>query len=236
MLSYFIWKNIDCRAMGCKLSGPAPIIRPEERVKHITIPGRSGDLTLLEDAHVYNSYIQTVTIKVKGADRVREINEWLSGSDYVTFSGEPDKRQSARIIGAITLNRHSRNLDLWEGEVQFYCQPLKLIRQDEVITVTSSGTAVINRGDVKAKPLWKLTASGSSATVASGGKSMTVTGLTSGSVYFIDSDAMEVYNADRSAILTGNSTGGFPVLDIGSNSVTGSGWSKLEIERRERFL
>ena len=234
--SYFIWKNIDCRAMGCKLSGPAPIIRPEERVKHITIPGRSGDLTLLEEAQVYNSYIQTVTIKVKGADRVQEINEWLSGSDYVTFSGEPDKRQPARIIGAITLNRHSRNLDLWEGEVQFYCQPLKLIRQDEVITVTSSGTAVINRGDVKAKPLWKLTASGTSATVASGGKSMTVTGLTSSSVYYIDSDAMEVYNADRTAILTGNSMGGFPVLDIGSNSVTGSGWSKLEIDRRERFL
>lgn len=234
--SYFIWKNIDCRAMGCRLSGPAPIIRPEERTQHITIPGRSGDLTLLEGENIYNSYIQTVTLMAKGADRIREIYDWLRGSDYVTFSGEPDKRQPARIIGAITLNKHSHNLDWWEGEVQFYCQPLKLIRQDEVITVTSSGTAVINRGDVIAKPLWKLTASGTSATVASGGKSMTVTGLTSSSVYYIDSDALEVYNSDRSAILTGNSTGGFPVLDIGSNSVTGSGWSKLEIERRERFL
>lgn len=234
--SYFIWKNIDCRALGVILSGPVAIVRPEERVQHITIPGRSGDMTLLEGENIYNSYIQTAAIAVKGADRIREIYDWLRGSDYVTFSGEPDKRQPARIIGAVTLNKHSRNLDWWEGEVQFYCQPLKLIRQDEVITVTSSGTAVINRGDVIAKPLWKLTASGTSATVASGGNSLTVTGLTSSSVYYIDSDAMEVYNSDKSAILTGDSTGDFPVLTIGSNSVTGSGWSKLEIERRERFL
>jgi hypothetical protein len=55
-------------------------------------------------------------------------------------------------------------------------------------------------------------------------------------VYYIDSSCQEVYNADRSAILTGNSTGPFPILACGSNSVTGSGWSKLEINRRERFL
>jgi phage-related protein len=43
----------------------------------------------------------------------------------VTFSGEPDRKQAARVIGAITLNRISRNMDKWQGEVQFYCQPLK---------------------------------------------------------------------------------------------------------------
>ena len=46
--SYFIWKNKDCRAMGVKLSGPVPIVRPEERVEHVQIPGRSGDLTELD--------------------------------------------------------------------------------------------------------------------------------------------------------------------------------------------
>ena len=234
--SYFIWKNRDCRDMGCKISAPAPIIRPEERVQHIQIPGRSGDLTLLEGENIYNSYIQTVTLLAKGAARMGEIYSWLRGSDYVTFSGEPDRKQSARIIGAITLNKHSKNQDWWEGEVQFYCQPLKMLLTDPVVTVTSSGTSMINRGDVTAKPLIKLTASASSATVAAGGNSITVTGLTSSSVYYIDSDSQEVYNADRSVILTAGSTGAFPVLTCGSNSVTGSGWSKLEINRRERFL
>ena len=234
--SYFIWKNTDCRAYGLRLSAPAPVIRPEERVEHITIPGRSGDLTLLEGEDIYNSYIQTVTIMAKGAERLNEIYNWLKGSDYVTFSGEPDKKQAARIIGAITLNKHSKNLDWWEGEVQFYCQPLKQLLTDPAVTVTSSGTAVLNRGNVTARPLIKLTASATSATVAAGGNSITVTGITSGSVYYIDSDAQEVYNSDRTSILTGSTTGAFPVLNTGSNSVNGSGWSSLEITRRERFL
>ena len=233
---WFKWNGTRSDTKNIEINEAPQIIRPEERIEHITIPGRSGDMTLLEGENIFNSYIQTVTLLAKGASRMGEIYSWLRGSDYVTFSGEPDRKQSARIIGAITLNKHSKNQDWWEGEVQFYCQPLKMLLTDPVVTVTSSGTSMINRGDVTAKPLIKLTASAASATVAAGGNSITVTGLTSSSVYYIDSDSQEVYNADRSVILTAGSTGAFPVLTCGSNSVTGSGWSKLEINRRERFL
>lgn len=222
--------------MGVRLAAPVSIIRPEERVQHIQIPGRSGDLTETEGQDIYNSYIQTASIQVSGGFRAREIYDWLRGADYVTFHGEPDRKQAARIIGAVTLNRFSKNLDIWTGEVQFYCQPLKQLLADPMVTITSSGTNVVNGGDVTSKPLIKLTASAASATVAAGGNSITITGLTDGSIYYIDSDIMEVYNADRTVILTPNSTGAFPVLLQGGNSVTGSGWSKLEIERRERFL
>ena len=75
--SYFIWKNKDCRNMGVKLSGPVPIVRPEERVNHVQIPGRSGDLTETEGAEVYNSYIQTASIMVNSGKRVRDIYNWL---------------------------------------------------------------------------------------------------------------------------------------------------------------
>ena len=73
-------------------------------------------------------------------------------------------------------------------------------------------------------------------TITIGGKSLTITGLTSGSEYIIDSEIMEVSNAVRTALLTKDSVGSFPVLKPGSNTVTGSGWSKLVIDRRERFL
>lgn len=234
--SYFIWKGIDCRDKGVKLSGPVPIIRPEERVQHVEIPGRSGDLTELEGTQVYNSYIQTATIMVQGGYRVREIYNWLKGSGYVTFHGEPDRKQSARIVGAITLNKHSRNLDWWVGEVQFYCQPMKQKLTEDTVTVTSSGTAVINAGDVESRPKITAKASGSSMTITIGGKSLTITGLTSGSEYIIDSEIMEVSNAARTALITKDSIGSFPMLAPGSNTITGSGWSKLVIDRRERFL
>ena len=51
--SYFIWNNKDCRSMGIIMRGPAAIVRPEERVQHIEIPGLSGDLTELEGENIY---------------------------------------------------------------------------------------------------------------------------------------------------------------------------------------
>lgn len=234
--SYFIWNNADCRNKGVIMQGPAAIIRAEERVNHVQIPGRSGDLTETEGECILNSYIQTVTIIVRGGFQVREVYKWLRGSGYVTFSGEPDRKQPARIIGAITLNKHSKNQDYWVGEVQFYCQPFKQLLTEAKVTITSSGSTVGNNGDVDCRPMWKVTPSGSSAVITANGKTITITGLTSGTVIWIDSDTMEVWNADKSALLTKNSTGDFPVLKAGSNTVTGSGWSSIEIEKRERYL
>lgn len=233
--SYFIWKNRDCRSMGIIMRGPAPIIRPEERVSHIEIPGRSGDLTETEGEYIYNSYIQTVSFSVRGGYRVREIYKWLRGSGYVTFSGEPDRRQEARIIGAVTLGKVSRNLDNWAGEIQFYCQPFKELLTPKTNTVSPSGT-VVNSGDVDEKPVFLVTCSGGTATLTIGDKSISVTDNTQGTVLRIDSDAMMVTNTDQTANWNKWAIGDYPVLKPGSNTIGGSGWSSITIQRRERFL
>ena len=234
--SFFIWKNADCRSMGITLPAPPQIIRGEERVSHVTIPGRAGELTLTEGDNIYQSYIQTVTIQGRGAYRMREILNWLKGDGYVTFGGEPDRRQKARVIGAVSMNRHSKNTDWWTGEVQFYCEPLKELLNPATTEITSSGSAVVNAGDVKSRPKITATASGTSMTITKGGKTLTITGLTSSSQYIIDCEAGMVTNAAGTENLTANSTGDFPVLDVGSNTITGSGWSKLVFDRKERFL
>ena len=214
--SYFIWKGIDCRSMGVTLAGPVPIVRPEERVEHVQIPGRSGDLTYTEGVNIYNSYIQTATIQVRGGYRMREVWNWLRGSGYVTFSAEPDRRQKARIIGAITLDRHSKNMDVWVGEVQFYCQPLKEALTEQT---DSASTATLHPN------------------IYIPGNEFTITGLTSGSEYVIDSEIMEVKPVGSSQLMTKNTSGDWPVIyPQMANYFAGSGWSKLTIERRERFL
>ena len=234
--SFFIWKNADCRSMGITLPAPPQIIRGEERVSHVTIPGRAGELTLTEGDNIYQSYIQTVTIQGRGAYRMREILNWLKGDGYVTFGGEPDRRQKARVIGAVSMNRHSKNTDYWTGEVQFYCEPLKELLSPATTEITSSGSTVLNAGDVKSRPKITATASGTSMTITKSGKTLTITGLTSSNQYIIDCEAGMVTNAAGTENLTANSTGDFPVLDVGSNTITGSGWSKLVFDRRERFL
>ena len=239
--SFFIWNGIDCRSKGVIMRGPAPIVRPEERVKHVEIPGIAGDLTETEGDDIYNSYIQTITISVRGAANVRNIHKWLRGAGFVTFSGEPDRRQKARVIGAITLNRISRNLDHWAGEVQFYCQPFKQKVREEPVTLTASGT-VRNNGDVTARPLYKATTSGTAVGIkvenenTPEGNMIVLAGVTSGAVIWIDSETMEVLNADRTASLTKLSAGKFPVLGVGNNTVTLTNISSVEITKRERYL
>lgn len=234
--SFFIWKGRDCRSMGVWMRNPAAIVRPQERTNHIEIPGRGGDLTLIEGEDIYSSYIQTAGIMVKGGYRAREVFDWLRGDDYVTFSGEPDRKQAARIIGAITLSKTSHNADWWQGEVQFYCQPLKQAMLEEPVTITASGATVRNGGDVTAKPIWTVTASASTVVISAGGKTLTLTDYTSGTVAIIDSENMMVLKSDRTADWTRWSSGEFPVLAPGNNTVTGSGWSSLVIEKRERYL
>ena len=235
MQSYFVWNNIDSRTMGLISKAHAPIVRPEERVQHVSIPGRSGDLTELEGNDIYNSYIQTVSFSVVGADRVNALFRWLRGDGYVTFSGEPDRRQRARVIGAITLERVSRNMDHWRGTAQFYCQPLKERQYSTAETLTAAGT-VRNAGDVAAQPVIIATPAlgADTITVTVNGKTLTISNV-SGAVR-IDSGAQEVSNAARTELLTQETGGPFPVLAVGDNTVGGSGWASLEIYKNERFL
>ena len=242
--SYFIWKDKDCRQMGVTLKSPLPIIRPEERVEHITIPGRPGDLTRIEGEDVFNSYIHTASISVQDAIHVRDVYAWLRGEGYLISSSEPDRRQRARIIGAVTLDKVSRNLDRWTGEVQFYCQPLKELLWESVETITAAGT-VVNHGDVIAKPRFKVTAA-STGTVtltvshtvggSTSSQTITITGVGNGSNVYIDSDIMEVLNTAGNVSMAPYTSGDFPVLVPGNNSISGSNWSAIEITKRERYL
>ena len=252
MQNWFKWNGVDCRAMGIRLSDPVPVIRPEERVEHIQIPGRSGDLTELEGEAVFNSYIQTVSLLVQGGYRIREIYNWLRGSGYVTFSGDPDKRQKARVVGAVTLTKHSKNLDWWVGEVQFYCQPMKELLEDKITTI-SPKTNVYNLGDVISKPLYKFTynddgqhTSGVATIHVSGNDQLPtptvdmnriiIRQLTQGQVVWVDSETMTVLNADRTAILNAQTTGFCPVMGTGRNYVDGYGMTSIDIYVRERYL
>lgn len=233
MQSYFIWNGTDSRSMGITTRRAAPLIRPEERVQHVSIPGRSGDLTEIEGKHIYNSYIQTLDFTVNAAAQVRSVFRWLRGEGYVTFSSDPDKEQEARIIGAVTLDKVSRNLDKWAGTVQFYCQPLKQRIYSIAETLTAAGT-IRNNGDVASKPLIKLTPSAYDVELIVGDRTLAISGF----FYpmLIDCEAQEISNLDKTVLGTEYSSGDFPVLEMGNNEISGTGWSRLEIYKNERFL
>ena len=213
----------------------------------------SGDLTQTEERWngIWNSYIQTVDFSIYGQYNIHEFYQWLKGSGYITFSTDPNRRQQARVVGAVTLNKHSHNLDWYDGEVQFYCQPLKEKLAEETKTIlesySTSQKVVQNSGDIWSKPLIKaVQKSGATSIVLTlsqpniSGHSRTVTidmtGLT-GQTIWIDCETMEVLNEAKTSLLTSRATTNYwPLLYSGENQVSGSGWSRVDITSRERFL
>ena len=233
MKYYFNWNGTSCGTKGIMLQSMPEIIRPEERVNHIIIPGRPGELTQLEGEYIYNSYIQTIPLIIYTESAVREAEQWLQGDGYVTFSCQPDLKQRARVINAVTFRKHSRNSNWWEGEIQFYCEPLKeAVTTEEDIEVTTSGATVTNPGDVDAKPRIEITGSGD-ITLQMGGSALILTGVTSGMVVDSDTEWVLKNGVPQQGVYTGK----FPVLKPGDNTVAFTGSvTKLTITPRWRYL
>jgi len=229
---WFTWKGSRSDAKNIILNAAPQIIKPEERIQHVTIPGRSGELTVTEGDDVWQSYIQTVGIAVKGAANVPAVENWLKGAGKVVFSSQSGFEQDARVIGAVQLQKHSRNLDWWEGDVQFYCSPIKRGVNEQAVSITSSGTTLNNPGDMTAYPLIEITGSGA-VTVSAGGNTLVIPDCVSG--WVIDSE--------NEWILQGNTpqgnvcSGSFPVLTKGTNTVAFTGSvTKLNVTPRFRYL
>lgn len=231
-IHYFLWNGTDSREKNIRVPNRIQITRPEERVEHITIPGRSGDLTQTEGNDIYNSYIQTIDISIDGLENVHAAEEWLKGAGTVTFDNQPELEQDARIYGSIELNKHSRNVDRWKGTVQFYCDPVKRNRNEQTITVTTSGTSISNPGDMTAFPKIEITGSGL-VTVKIGGKTLTIPDCVSGWVVDSENEWILQGNTPQERVCSGD----FPVLEKGTNTITFTGSiTKLLITPRFRYL
>jgi len=231
MIYSFTWNGVNCRNKGIRLQSMPQIIRPEERVDHVTIPGRSGEMTLTEGEDIYNSYIQTIPLIVDNAADVKAAEKWLRGDGYVTFSCEPERKQRARVINAVTFAKHSKNSAWWEAEVQFYCDPIKHAVSEDAIEVTTSGTAVNNPGDMRGYPKIAITGSGA-VTVAAGGATLTIPNCVSGWVIDCENEWILAGNIPQVNACSGN----FPIFNPGNNAVTFTGATKLTITPNWRYL
>lgn len=233
MQRYFIWNGVRSDTKHIIFNERVPVIRPEERVEHVVIPGRPGELTQTEGDNIFNSYIQTVSISVEGLANVPDVEAWLTGDGYVTFDTQSTLKQRARIINAVTFQRHSRNADWYTGDVQFYCDPIKYQVTQSDIEVTSSGTSLSNPGTLPAFPLITITGSGAvSITIAS--KTLVIPDLETGWV----ADCENKWILDDGVPQFGAWQGEFPDIPaVGSSTITFTGSiTKIKITPRWRFL
>lgn len=230
----FTWNGTNSRDKGLFLQEMPLIVRPEERVEHVTIPGRSGELTITEGVDVFNSYIQTVHVLVDSLEHVKDIQYWLTGDGYVTFSCEPLRKQRARVINAVEFKKYSRNSSFWEADVQFYCEPLKQALTEDVINITESGQQVENPGDVASRPQITVIGGSGNVTIRIGTRSINLKSLTD--TVIVDCEA-EWVTDDEGEPLPNIYTGSFPIIGVGTKTVQVTGtFTKLEIQPRWRYL
>jgi phage-related protein len=236
VFSYFVFNGVNSRDMGVYLANPAPIMRGKERVTEQTVLGLAGTLTLPDGEDNYEPYVQQLVLRAR--EPISEISKWLRGDGYVTFSGEPDRKQKARVINQTQFKKISRHLTYWEGTVQFRCQPLKEALHEAEYAV-SNGAAITNLGDVTERPVFTFTGAYGNFTVSAGGKTLAITGLDQdlgGCV--IDCGAGYVLSYDKTQLITNLSGGEFPELKPGQNTLTltGSHLGTVTIGRRQRWL
>ena len=232
MLHYFIWNGTDSRTKHIRVNNRVPIVRPEERVEHITIPGRAGELTQVEGEHIYNSYIQSVSLEVLGAAYVPAAEVWLTGGGEVTFDTQATLKQKARIINAVTFEKVSRNLDIWKAEVQFYCEPFKSLTDEEDIEVTESGDTLENPGTLPALPEIQIEGSGA-VSISINGVTLIIPDLTSGWT----ADCANNWICQNGVPQFGAWQGSFPEIPVGESTLLYTGnVTAITITPHWRFL
>lgn len=215
---WFKWNGVRSDDRHIVMNEAPKIVRPEERIEHVTIPGRSGDMTLTEGDDIYQSYIQTLTIAVEGAANVPAVENWLKGAGVLTLSSQGNLEQNARVIGAVELQKRSWNLDWYEGDVQFYCEPVKHAVNEQPISVTVSGAAIENPGDMIAFPRIEITGSGA-VTIRIGSRELIIPECESGWVIDSENEWILQVNTPQGNVCSGE----FPILEKGTNYVTYTG-------------
>lgn len=237
MFSYFVFNGVNSRDKGIYLASAPVIMRGKERVTSVMPLGRSGSLTLAEGEDVYEPY--TLSVVVRSKDPAPNVYSWLRGEGYVTFSGEPDKKQLARVINQAQFKRVSTLLEWWEAQIAFTCQPLKELLHEPEYTVIN-GASLVNLGDTAEKPLFTLQGAYGDLSVAIGTTELRIAGLPQelgGCV--IDCDALSVLSYDKTQLITNLSSGDFPTVPkhaTATLSLTGSHLGTVRVRRRQRWV
>ena len=232
MNDWFEWNGVRCTEYGIYVTEQPPPTIPEERVTFTKVPGRSGSLTTLEGEFVYEDMVLTAACVIADPDKIPEIAGWLRGSGTVTFANRDGGFYYARVINQIPFEKILRGNPHRSFVVNFRCKPFWYADGTSKATLTASGGAVNNPGDIYSKPVITVRGSGD-ITLMIGQNIVELSDVTEGIV--IDSALQEAYWGTelRNHCMSGD----FPKLYPGVNPISWSGnVTGIEIEPNWRYL
>ena len=229
-MGWFHFKGKDSRDFGILISAAPEKVRAERRVEQVTIPGRSGDLTV--DEGTYAPYVISVECSTRGNENLDEILAWLNGAGGLILCTEPDKVFRASIYNKISV---ADMIYLYNSFLlQFRVQPFKysVNAAGDALELTAP-TTIRNSGTVYSEPLITVYGSGD-ITLNINGNPYPLRNV-DGNIT-IDSEMMEVFKGSTNQ---NSKYGGaeFPRFEVGQNEIRWTGnVSKIKIQPRWRWL
>lgn len=208
---------------------------PEKEIQMIHVPGRSGDIAIDLDSYknVERSYQVSLYDKTKSFAELGVIlSGWLhSANGYAELSDsyEPDFYRMALYSEEVNLNNFLNQAVT--ATIVFNCKPQRFsIAGNEPWTfakLASDGNPyqTYSRPEIKVVGEGSLVVNGVTTTVSSN----------AGVTLYIDSELQDVYYIENGEVKNGNSRvtfgdGKFPTLKPGSNTLTSSGFSSVEVK------
>ena len=217
---------------GVFISGSGVFNAPERDVEIIEVPGRNGTLTRDNGRYKNISLTYPAFIYKDFKDKVQALRNYLnSQKGYVRLedSYHPNEFRLARVSGEFNADPVE---ELYGGnfELTFDCYPQRFLKSGEqIIEITANGS-IDNVQYTTAKPLIRAYGTGS---FSIGGVSVQIT--TASTYTDIDCDLQECYKDTLATNCNGNvvlTDGKFPELVPGTNAITLSGITMLEITPR----
>lgn len=234
---YIILNNKDSRSIkGLLISSLPPISKPPIRTRIETVDGRDGDIVTTLG---YEAYDKPVKIGLTYNYDIDEIIEYFNSSGEVIFSNEPDKYYRYAIYEQIDFEKLIR---FKTAEVVLHVQPFKFstIEKPQTFIVSSSPVSlnVYNAGNIYAKPIITLTATGPVALSLNGSEILNIEFGETAQTIIINCEELNAYD-EQNILLNRLVTGNYDKIRLnkGSNeiSLTGS-VSSLIIDKFSRWI
>ena len=232
--NYFMFNGISSRDFEVWISGNGTFDAPERDVKTVSVPGRNGDLTI-DNGRFQNIKIVYPAFIVKAFrhnyDAFKAFLCAQRGYKRLEDTYHPEYYRLAAYTAALdpdmkTLNRAG------EFEIVFNCDPRRFLKSGEqTISFTGAGT-IKNPTLYTSKPLIRCYGTGT-LTV----NDVIIT-ITSANGYTdIDSETEAAYKDTAEANCNGNIAFGdayktFPVLAPGNNTISFTGFARVDVTPR----
>ena len=234
MLPYFIFNGIDSRTKNIMVNEYPPRILPKSRTTEITVPGRSGSMTIDEGA--YDSIVLPCECTALPLCNLEELSAWLRGAGTLVFGHYDNRSIRARVDAQISFDKLMRGRAHRGFTIPFVCQPGRYTYPPLADVAMTEPGVISNPGTMQAEPKITVVATGE-ITLTVGTSIMLINGPETEWTLVIDSELMDCFDGTMTLLRNDWMTGDFPLLNPGTNAVNWDGTvESVTITPRWRYL